>query len=188
MTLEEQKRKFAAPFATNLRELMKDQKVTATALSRDLEISRQAVNQYMEGTGQPNAEKLTKIADYFNVSVDWLLGRSGGVKTINADLEATVKYTGLSANAAMKIRSIKERKDLLYVINELLEQEDFWEALDFSVERKKVQDILYQKDDTVHIEPPSIDNPMFRVVDIDMYDEVLEQKIIDRLRRAIDPL
>lgn len=188
MTQEEQKRKRAAPFATNLRDLMKEKKVTATALARDIEISRQAVNQYMEGTGQPNTDKLTKIADYFNVSVDWLLGRSGGVKTINADLEAAVKYTGLSANSAMKIRSIKDKKELLYIINELLEQKDFWEALELSVARKKLQDSLKQKDEADQSPPPSINNPMFKVVDLYTYDDVLEQKILDRLRWAIDPL
>lgn len=194
MTLEEQKKKFAAPFATNLRELMKEQKVTATALARDLEISRQAVNQYMEGTGQPNAEKLTRIADYFNVSVDWLLGRSGGVKTVNADLEAAVKYTGLSADAAVKICSVKGNADLLTALNKFLTQKSFWDALEISIERKEL-DSLARRDFRRRFSPPQqtrtapeINDPMYMVVSIDKYDYVLENKIIELLKSAIGPL
>lgn len=51
-------------------------KTTAAALARALGVSRQAVSMYTVGTTMPNAEKLCAIADYFNVSADWLLGRT----------------------------------------------------------------------------------------------------------------
>ena len=51
-------------------------KTTVAALARVLGVSRQAVSMYTGGTTIPNAEKLCAIADYFNVSADWLLGRT----------------------------------------------------------------------------------------------------------------
>ena len=51
-------------------------KTTVAALARALGVSRQAVSMYTVGTTMPNAEKLCAIADYFNVSADWLLGRT----------------------------------------------------------------------------------------------------------------
>lgn len=71
---EEKKERYNSPFATNLRELIARNGTTRTALSKALGISRQAVSQYADGTGQPNVNKLVMIADYFGVSVEYLVG------------------------------------------------------------------------------------------------------------------
>ena len=49
--------KYNSPFATNLRKLIAQKGTTITALSKTLGISRQAVSQYTDGTGQPNVDK-----------------------------------------------------------------------------------------------------------------------------------
>lgn len=40
-----------------------------------LGMSRAAVSQYISGKREPDVETLTKIAQYFNVSLDYLVGR-----------------------------------------------------------------------------------------------------------------
>ena len=105
MTAQE---KYNAPFPTNLRDLLCETNTTITALSKILGISRQAVSQYQDGTGQPNVEKLMKIAEYFNVSIDWLVGRKGSVKSLNPDEQAVGKYTGLSDEAIRTLHLIEE--------------------------------------------------------------------------------
>ena len=69
-----EKESYYNPLPTNLRSLLDEHHTTITALAKELGITRQAVGQYCDGSGQPNAEKLSIIAQYFNVSVDWLLG------------------------------------------------------------------------------------------------------------------
>lgn len=86
--------KYNSPFATNLRKLIAQKGTTITALSKTLGISRQAVSQYTDGTGQPNVDKLTMIADYFGVSADYLLGLSD-IPTRNETIRGIHEKTGL---------------------------------------------------------------------------------------------
>ncbi len=62
-------------FAVNLRKLMERNKTTQEALATGAGCSRQAISQYMDGSSVPNVDKLLNIADYFGVSIDYLLGR-----------------------------------------------------------------------------------------------------------------
>ena len=68
--------KYNGVFPERLRKLLDDRGVTRTELARELNISRQAVSQYADGTGQPNIDKLKTIALFFSVSSDYLIGLS----------------------------------------------------------------------------------------------------------------
>lgn len=59
----------------NLKKLRNNQNLTQQDLSVQLNISQQVYSRYENGTREPDFETLIKIADYFNVSVDYLLGR-----------------------------------------------------------------------------------------------------------------
>ena len=85
-----------APLAKALRELV----TNTSELANFLDVSVQAVNQYRIGTTQPTIERICKIADFYGVTVDYLLGRTT-TKTINADVATAVKTTGLSEDAIM---------------------------------------------------------------------------------------
>lgn len=86
-------------FSTRLRELIENKGVSKQTISTEIGVSRQAISQYCDGSTVPNADKLLKIADYFNVSVDYLVGKTE-VPTINRDLQFICDYTGLSVDAA----------------------------------------------------------------------------------------
>ncbi|WP_408955790.1 helix-turn-helix domain-containing protein [Natroniella sp. ANB-PHB2] len=45
-------------------------------LARDLNLTQQTISLYESGKRQPDYETIEKIADYFKVSVDYLLGRT----------------------------------------------------------------------------------------------------------------
>lgn len=49
---------------------------TQKDLAQYLGISERGYQNYEMGAREPNLEVLTKLADYFNVSTDYLLGRS----------------------------------------------------------------------------------------------------------------
>lgn len=60
----------------HLRELRIKNGLLQAAVARDLGISRQAYNFYENGKRDPDTDTLRAMADYFNVSADYLLGRN----------------------------------------------------------------------------------------------------------------
>ncbi len=67
----------------NLKILRKQKNITQTKLSVDIEISQELVSQYELGKSNPTIENLVKIANYFNCSTDFLLGRTNIPTKIN---------------------------------------------------------------------------------------------------------
>lgn len=63
-------------FANNFSKLRKDNNLSLVALGDILKISNQAVSLLEKGKRSPSFEILIAIADYFNVSIDYLVGRS----------------------------------------------------------------------------------------------------------------
>lgn len=63
-------------FAQRLKELRLQSQLSQQQLSDILNIKQQSYSRYELGTGQPSLETLRKIAEFYNVSVDYLLGLS----------------------------------------------------------------------------------------------------------------
>ena len=66
----------AAGAATAIDLLCKSNHVTRAELSRELHITRSAMSQKMTGKSVFTLRQIRKVADYFDVSVDSLLGRA----------------------------------------------------------------------------------------------------------------
>jgi len=62
-------------FSDRLKECRKNINKTQRKVAVDLDISEVGYQNYEIGRREPNHETTVKIADYFNVSVDYLLGR-----------------------------------------------------------------------------------------------------------------
>lgn len=63
-------------FGKRLAELRKEKKITQRELSDKLNISKSSLAMYETDKRQPPNDVLVKLADYFDVSVDYLLGRT----------------------------------------------------------------------------------------------------------------
>ncbi len=59
-----------------LRELRRQRRLSQVRLAMDLNISQNTVCRYETGERQADYAMLIRIADYFGVSVDYLLGRT----------------------------------------------------------------------------------------------------------------
>ena len=59
-----------------LRQLREEGGLLQRELAESLDLSRVAITQYEQGRRVPEVDILTKIADFFMVSVDYLLGRT----------------------------------------------------------------------------------------------------------------
>jgi len=66
-------------FSKRVKELRKARKMTQRQMADALGITERSYQRY-EAESNPNNETLIKLADYFDVSTDYLLGRSDNPK------------------------------------------------------------------------------------------------------------
>ena len=59
----------------NINRLMNEAGITNVDLGKELEISDETIRSWRKGTKVPTVDKLMKLADYFNVSLDALMGK-----------------------------------------------------------------------------------------------------------------
>lgn len=85
-------------FAQRLTKLMENGGVTQQKLAAAIGTTRQAVAQYADGLVLPNIEKLYKMAKFFNVSADYLLGISD-IQTQDNEIRDIHTTLGLSEQA-----------------------------------------------------------------------------------------
>lgn len=63
-----------------IRDLREDRDITQTALAQILHCSQRIYSNYERGEVDIPTEILIKLADYYNVSIDYLLGRTDNPK------------------------------------------------------------------------------------------------------------
>lgn len=99
-----------------LKELRKNKNITQLELAKHLNIAESTYCCYEKGINEPNIETLIKLANYYNVSVDYLIGHNfyneigyltetqksfvQAFLSLNKDnqLNATIYVAGLLAN------------------------------------------------------------------------------------------
>lgn len=59
-----------------LKELRKMRKISQLKLALDLDMNQNSISRYENGAREADYETLIKFADYFNVSIDYLLERT----------------------------------------------------------------------------------------------------------------
>lgn len=77
-----------ASFGDRLKELRKKSNLTQQELASKFYLNKSSISRYENGTQLPEHELLEKIADYFDVSIDYLLGRTNIIKP--SELETTI--------------------------------------------------------------------------------------------------
>ena len=65
-----------AKFEESLKALRTSKQMSQMELAKQLKTSKSSINMYERGEREPGIETLEKIADYFNVDLDYLLGKS----------------------------------------------------------------------------------------------------------------
>lgn len=67
-------------FYLRLRELRNSRKLSQQELADRLKISKSSVNMYERGEREPGLDTLEAIADFFNVDMDYLTGKTSEIK------------------------------------------------------------------------------------------------------------
>lgn len=101
-------------FCDRLKQLRREASLTQDELAKNLKITRSRLAMYEQGQRDPDTEVLEAIADYFNVDMDYLLGRthqkhSANVDFIienNLDLETLVYMNKLDADQLSRLMAV----------------------------------------------------------------------------------
>lgn len=105
ITKQEQNYGYDSVFPCRLRELLDKNGNTQEKLADFVGVARQSVAQWKDGKTKPDILYLEKIAKFFNVSTDYLLGRQR-VATMDINIAQTCEYLELSMNTVEKIREV----------------------------------------------------------------------------------
>lgn len=84
--------------------LLAEQEKKQKELAAHLCVPDNTISYFVSGRRTPNTEQISKIADFFDVSADYLLGRTNA-KTTDKDLRFICDYTGLSEKSVDAIKS-----------------------------------------------------------------------------------
>ena len=96
-----------AQFHKILRLLRNERNMSQQDLADVLKISKSAINMYERGERQPNFETLEIIADFFNVDIDFLLGRTDKTTKVIMPSTLAAHFDG-SEYTEEEINKIKE--------------------------------------------------------------------------------
>jgi len=79
-------------FAKRLKGLREQKGLEREDLAKSLDLTYWAIAKYESGGRTPDLDTISKIAQFFNVSVDYLLGRTDDSRTPDQVAEEAMKY------------------------------------------------------------------------------------------------
>lgn len=115
-------------FQNVLKALRTSHHLTQDELSKKLQISRSTIGMYEKGAREPDFETLELIADYFNVDIDYLLGRTTKttyIPTGNVSAGISIPVLGHVA-AGIPISAIEEIIDTEEISADLAKTGEFF--------------------------------------------------------------
>jgi len=102
-------------FRIRLKELREQKEISQYKFADDLKLSQSTIGNWEAGKREPNFDTLIKIAQYFNVSVDYLLGITDSVWTANdyANGVTVTKHVNITADDEDMLDKYHEVEKLL---------------------------------------------------------------------------
>ena len=98
-------------FSTRLKELRKKTQLTQSEFARRFKISNGAIGNWESGKRQPDSETLSALADFFHVSVDYLLGRTDS--PAHSPLDAKLKGIDFALFDEVQDMTEEQKQDIL---------------------------------------------------------------------------
>lgn len=134
--------RYKSAFAVKLREKLLQSPEDVKNLAEYLGCSVQAINQYKLGQSMPKVENLIKIAQFYNCSLDNLIGLSD-VESTSPTIQNVCEYTGLSERAVEHLHNCVEglQKDNSYyeIVSDLLSNDEFYHSIAYLKRAKRVE-------------------------------------------------
>lgn len=96
-------------FGERLRLLRTRKGLSQLDFAKQIKISKSAVNMYERGEREPSFEVLETIADYFNVDLDYLLGKTDCENRSRIEIMPNFEITDKERTMIEKFRKLDER-------------------------------------------------------------------------------
>ena len=90
---------------TNLKVLRTKKGISQQQLASVIHVSQQSINKYENHDVEPNLDTLCALADYFNVSIDYIVGRT--------DIDRKIEHTSFCDLSDVEIKLIDHWRRLL---------------------------------------------------------------------------
>lgn len=103
-------------FIKRLTELLEENNITQLELAHKIGVTNVTISRYLSGERSPRIEILSKIAEYFSVSTDYLLGRTEIRNILSKEefeknllnSEFAKKYTPLTEEQKKTLKALME--------------------------------------------------------------------------------
>lgn len=95
------------PFALRLKELIGAYSCIQEDIAKYVGVTRQGVGNWVNGTAVPDILTASRVADFFDVSLDYLIGKTS-ISSVDPELKAVCEYTGLDDNAVKLLSQMNE--------------------------------------------------------------------------------
>lgn len=102
--------------AERIKSLRENRNISQLKLAKDLLIGQSTMSEYESGIKQPPVSILIKIADYFDVSLDYLAGRTDvkiSINKINSHL--TTRFGELTINDLFNLQKDEKEAVLIHI-------------------------------------------------------------------------
>ena len=81
---------YSETFPAKLKKAREVTGLTQREVAKETKISQVSIAQYETGTRQPNIETLGILADFYEISLDWLIGTKGNNQPSNASITKNI--------------------------------------------------------------------------------------------------
>ena len=99
------------------------------SVAKEIPLNPQTLERYEKGERLPDVEIISQIANYYNVSVDWLLGIDKNQVSERELLAEISSYLGLTEKAVKKIREMTDHKSKHSLVSSLFCMGSFCEMV-----------------------------------------------------------
>ena len=111
-----------------IKSLRQSKSITQSKLAKELSIAKTTLAAYEQGKSEPSINTILKLADFFNVSIDYLLGRTN-IKSPNVEISYMANYLGLSEKSIANLVNLNSKPTIpltfISALDYILSQGDF---------------------------------------------------------------
>lgn len=123
---------------TRIRELLERNNISTKDFAQKLNVSTEAIRLWISGYARPDINKIIEISNIFNVSTDYLLGKTSST-SLDYDYQITKEKFGISDKSMTKLAQVVNNLGLednelkLKLINYIIEDDSFLINLTFNL-------------------------------------------------------
>jgi len=126
-------------FGNRLKQLRCQKNILQKDLAEKLSVSKSTVGMWETDSREPDLKMLVKIADYFNVSLDYLLGRTESPLTVSGIQTGDINGNHSANNWTVNSKNDDITEEFIKVFKEL-DFSDKIEVMSFAMQKKKKEE------------------------------------------------